>query len=134
MSTVAATPVKKTAKKTAKKTTKKVVKKVTKKLAKKAVKKTVKKADKSRTTTEGLTVEERQTQLIKAMKKSGANSAGTACTAKVLAEKAGLTEFDVYCLCYHKNQLVTNGLVKIAKLEGVRGLSYYLTVKGSKTE
>ena len=101
-----------------------------KKVAKKSV--TTEKA--VRTTTPGLDLAKRTASLLTAMKKLGAVSAGTARTADEIAGKSGLTRFDVYGLCYHAHPLVVDGLVKIAKMEGVRGLSYYLTAKGVKAE
>lgn len=87
-----------------------------------------------RVTTTNLTPAERRTMLLKAMKKLGATSAGAARTADEIAKKSGLTRFDVYGLCYHSHPLVTDKLVKIAKIEGVHGLSYYLTASGLKAE
>jgi len=77
---------------------------------------------------------QRRLAVIKAMRKIGAVSATTAATADLLAEKSGLTRFDVYGQLYHANPLQKNGFVKQVQVEGVRGLSYHLTAKGQKSD
>jgi hypothetical protein len=106
------------------------------KAAKKGLPKVAKKATEkvNRTATKGTTPAERTVSLLRAMRQLGATSVGTARPSADLAKKAGLTKFDVYGLCYHTHSLVVDGLVKIVKMEGTRGLSYYLTAKGVKAK
>jgi hypothetical protein len=66
------------------------------------------------------------------MRKLGARDPDTARTADELAAKSGLTRFDVYGQLYHTHRLATGGYVKQVQVEGVKGLSYYLTAKGLK--
>lgn len=77
-------------------------------------------------------VAERRQIVVRAMIKMGATGATSARTADEISAKSGLTRFDVYGLLYHTNELQKSGYAKQAQLEGVRGLSYYLTAKGAK--
>ena len=78
-------------------------------------------------------VKERRVALLKLLVKLGATSGADARPCGVLAEKLGYTAYDVYCLCYHKYELATEGLVKQAKVEGQRGVCYYVTAKGRES-
>lgn len=114
-----------------------------KKVDKKSTNKTVKKPAKSTTTSDEprstrsvgdvtLSVDQRREKVVKTMIKIGANNATSAKTADQIAAKTGFTRFDIYGLLYHTNFLAQEGYVKQVKIEGVKGLSYYLTAKGSK--
>jgi len=115
--------------------------------AKKAVKKATKKAAKKASPTErepgeraagarktsGLPAAEKRARFLKALKQLGAVSATTAVPAAAVVKRDGkLTPFDVYCQGYHKNELATDGLIKLVNVEGTRGLAYHLTAKGQK--
>lgn len=101
--------------------------------AKKSVEKakTLARADRSMA---DVPAETRRRELVKLLKKLGATSPTTARPVQYLAEKIGYTRYDVYCLVYHKYQLGVTGIVKTVQLEGVRGLSAYLTAKGAKID
>jgi hypothetical protein len=86
-----------------------------------------------RETTPGLTGEQKRTMVLRALKQMGATGSMEAKSKAQIAVKAQLTEFDVYCACYHKNPLQATGLVKAAEHEDVRGLCYYVTAKGLKS-
>lgn len=75
---------------------------------------------------------ERRLALVRALRKAGAVSPGSARAIPDLAAKLGYTNYDVYCLAYHKYHLATAGIVKVCEVEGRRGLSVYLTAKGQK--
>ena len=78
----------------------------------------------------GLPVKERQDRFIAALRSLKATSPTSAKpAADIIAADGKLTEFDVYCLGYHKNALAVEGKVKTASIEGVRGLSYYYVAK-----
>jgi hypothetical protein len=124
----------------AKKTSKKAVKKISKKMSKttKPVK-TLK--EKKPAVTEGkdrrmadMPVSERRVKFLSCLQKKGADGPGTAISGSDLAKMLEFTEYDVYVLGYRTSPLVKNGLVKTAVIEGVRGLSYYLTAKGMKVD
>ena len=121
---------KETAKKAVKKVVKKVVKKATKKAAKKTVKKTIKKTVKIDRHMADMPVSERRAKFLALLKKLRAIDGPSAVSGKVLAEKLGFTEYDVYVLGYKTSPLIIENLVRTAKLaNGQRGLSYYLTKK-----
>ena len=75
---------------------------------------------------------ERRLAVVVALRKLGALSEKMARTADDVAAKSGLTRFDVYGQFYHTHRLQTEGYVKQCEVDGVRGLSYYLTAKGAK--
>lgn len=75
---------------------------------------------------------ERRAALLKLLVKLGATTATTAAGLGKLASKLGYTEYDVYCLVYHKHLLATSEFVKTVKLED-SGLSAYITAKGVKS-
>ena len=117
-------PTKKTAKKTAARPAKKTTKK-------KVTSGPVKKSARG---TSDLPVTERRERFLATLKKMGAKNAQSSVTSTAIAAKDGkLTRFDCYCLGYHTNALVQEGVVEIAKAEGERELGYYLTAKGRKT-
>jgi hypothetical protein len=115
--------------KTVKKTTAKVKSVKPKIKAKKAPKKEGKKVDRHMA---DMPASERRQKFLSCLKKRGATSAGTAIPGTALAKALGFTNYDVYMLGYKTSPLIVDGLVKVAKMEDVHGLSYYLTAKGLK--
>lgn len=121
---------------------KKVTTTVTKATTKKAVAKPAPKAKakskagegESRRTVNGTdkSVGERRLAVVIALRKMGATGEKAARTADELAAKTGLSRFDVYGQLYHTHKLQKEGFAKQCEVEGVRGLSYYLTAKGFK--
>lgn len=127
---------------TATKKEKKVTTTVTKAATKKAATKPAPKAEakskaaegESRRTVNGTdkSVGERRLAVVIALRKMGATSEKAARTADELAAKTGLSRFDVYGQLYHTHKLQKEGFARQCEVEGVRGLSYYLTAKGAK--
>lgn len=70
--------------------------------------------------------------IVKAMRSLGATSPTNARSKKEIAVKSGVTEGRVGHWLYKDNDMVTSGLVGIAKgIEGIKGSAYYLTRKGA---
>lgn len=80
----------------------------------------------------GISKEEREDFVLSHLLKLGAVSGSTAVTAEavVKSSKGKLTLLAVYSACRHR--LADDGLTAKAKIEGARGLCYYLTAKGKK--
>jgi hypothetical protein len=91
------------------------------------------KDDSARHVSKDLTVDQKRVAVLKALKQMGATGATTAKSKLQVAAKSGLSGFDVYGICYHKNQLAVEGLIKQAEHQDVRGLCYYVTAKGLKS-
>ncbi len=131
-------PKKSVEKTAAKKTTeapKKAAKKAAKTPAKKAAKTPAKKAPvkKSAPAAEkggGVKWSEKRLTIIRGMKKIRATSPTAARTAADIAGVCGMEEKEIKHYCYHKQQLVVEGYVGIAKIEDQKRLCYYLTAKG----
>jgi hypothetical protein len=85
----------------------------------------------------------RRVAVVKAMRQLGATSEDKAVTADAIAAKAaklGAPELKdrvdfvkIILDVYRTSELLHNGFAKSTRVEGVRGLSYYLTGKGVKT-
>lgn len=86
-----------------------------------------------RKVTPGLTAADRRRKVLGAMRSLGATGYQSAVGADRIAKAAKLTEFDVYGALYHANPLGAGGYVKQDTHEDVRGLVYYLTAKGQKS-
>ncbi len=77
---------------------------------------------------------EKRVAIVKAMKALRAFDGTTSKPAAKIAEKSGLTEQDVKHYCYKENDLVKEGFVKIADVEGQPVYGYYLSAKGQSAE
>jgi hypothetical protein len=82
---------------------------------------------------------DRRVAVVKAMRQLDAVSAETARTAGEIAGAAGIPEDEVFRVktildVYRTNELLHNGYAKSVRLEGERGLRYYLTPKGETTD
>ncbi len=85
--------------------------------------------------TADLPVGDRRKAAITALRKLGATSGPAARSIREVAEALGYTHFDVYHLVGSARfPLVGEGFVKLAKVEGQKGNSVYLTAKGLKTD
>jgi hypothetical protein len=82
---------------------------------------------------------ERRVAVVKAMRKLGAVSVGTAVTAGAIAKAAGIPDDEVFRVkivldVYRTSELTHNGFAKSVRPEGSRELAYYLTAKGKDTD
>lgn len=73
---------------------------------------------------------DRRKALVKVLRAAKATGALSSKPIDELATKLGYGEYDVYCLCYPKFKLQTDGLVKTVKLEDSKRIGAYLTKKG----
>lgn len=85
---------------------------------------------KSRASAKGVSAHDRRVALMTLLRKLGATGAGSARSIPELASKLGYTDYDVYCLVYHKYPLAGGGFVKTVEVEGERSLHVHLTAKG----